>query len=151
MSIQEQVSEDLKAAMKAKDAAALRALRAIKTAFTLAQSAEGRDPNKPLEDSECLAALQKQAKQRKDSIDSFRKNNREDLATAEAEELAVIERYLPQSLSPQELEAAVRGLIQRLGVSGPAGLGPVMKAAKAELAGVADGEAISKVAKQLLG
>ena len=150
MSLKDTLSQDMKAAMKAKDQAALRALRAIKSAVLLAESAEGRDPQAPLTEEEELALLTKQAKQRRDSIEQFEKNNRTDLAQTEAEELEVIERYLPKQLTEEELETELNALVQSLGAGSMKDMGRVMGAASQKFAGRADGKVISQIVKRLL-
>lgn len=151
MSLKDTINQDIKTAMKAKDQAALRALRAIKSAILLAETEEGRDANAPLSPEEDLKILIKQAKQRKDSVDQFEKNGREDLALTEKEELEVIERYLPKQMSPAELTEKVREIVARVGASSMKDMGKVMGVASQELAGKADGKAISSVVKQILG
>ena len=151
MSLKDTLGQDMKAAMKAKDQAALRALRAIKSAILLAETAEGRDAGSPLSEEEELKLLTKQAKQRRDSIDQFKKNNREDLAQTEAEELEVIEKYLPQQLSESELAEELKAIIAGTGASSMKDMGKVMGAATKKFAGRADGKMISKIVRELLG
>lgn len=135
--------------MKAKDQVSLRALRAIKAAIIVAETAEGRGDS-PITDDEALKLLTKQAKQRRDSYDQYINNNREDLAQTEKEELEVIERYLPKSLSPEELEAEVKAVIAETGASSMKDMGKVMGIASKKLVGRADGKAISQIVRQLL-
>lgn len=149
MSLKETINNDIKDAMRAKEQNVLLALRAIKSAILLAETAEGRAQGTELTDAEAMQVLIKQAKQRKDSIDSFRKNNRIDLAEKEEIELAVIERYLPKQLSPEELETEIRAIIAEVGATSGKDLGKVMAATK-RLAGRADGKAISEKVKQIL-
>lgn len=136
--------------MKAKDQASLRALRAIKAAILLAETSEGRN-GAELTAEEELKLLTKQAKQRRDSYQQFADNNREDLASIEAAELTVIEQYLPKQLSPEELEATVKEIIAKTGATSMKDMGKVMGMASKQLAGKADGKAISILVKQLLG
>lgn len=150
MSLKQTIDQDIKAAMKAKDQGALRALRAIKSAILLAETAEGRAGG-PLTEAEELALLNKQAKQRRDSHAQYVANKREDLAAIEAEELTVIETYLPKQLTDGELEAALKKLIEETGASSMKDMGKVMGAATQALAGQADGKRISAMVKQLLG
>ncbi|MEL6591380.1 MAG: GatB/YqeY domain-containing protein [Bacteroidota bacterium] len=150
MSLKDTINQDIKGAMRAKDQAALRALRAVKSAIMLAETAEGRDPSSPLTEAEEMKILTKQAKQRKDSIESFVKNGREDLSAKEQEELDVIARYLPQPMSAEEIAAKVKEIVERVGASSMKDMGKVMGIASKELAGKADGKAISGVVKQLL-
>ncbi len=149
MSLEQTVNTDLKAAMLAKDEAALRSLRAIKSAILLAKTAEGAGGADLTEDAE-IKLLQKLVKQRKDSLEIFRQQNREDLATKEQEEISIIEKFLPKQMSPEELKAAVSDIIASVGASSPADMGKVMGAASKQLAGKADGKTISALVKELL-
>lgn len=148
MSLEITINADLKTAMLAKDEKSVRSLRAIKAAIIVAKTAEGGDGTVP--EAEELKLLQKLVKQRRDSIEIFQKQNRNDLADKELEEVAVIERYLPAQLSTEEIRNAVRGIIEKTGATGPADMGKVMGAASKELAGKADGKAIAAVVKELL-
>jgi len=148
MSLELNVNAAIKAAMLAKNEAELRALRAIKAAVLLAKTAEGGGAELTEDDETKL--LQKLAKQRKDSLEIFRKQNREDLAVKEEEELAVIEKYLPKQMDEAELRAAITEIIATTGASSPADMGKVMGVASKQLAGKADGKAISTLVKELL-
>ena len=148
MSLELNINAAIKAAMLAKSEAELRALRAIKAAILLAKTAEGGPGD--LTEADETKMLQKLAKQRKDSLDIFRQQNREDLAKKEEEELEVIERYLPKQLSEAELREAVARVIAETGASSPADMGKVMGAATKQLAGKADGKAISALVKEML-
>jgi uncharacterized protein YqeY len=148
MSLELNVNAAIKAAMLAKNEAELRALRAIKAAVLLAKTAEGGGAELTEDDETKL--LQKLAKQRKDSLEIFRKQNREDLAVKEEEELAVIEKYLPKQMEEAELRAAITEIIAATGASSPADMGKVMGVATKQLAGKADGKAISGLVKELL-
>ncbi|MGX5819968.1 GatB/YqeY domain-containing protein [Chitinophaga lutea] len=148
MSLEQNINGAIKTAMLAKAEAELRALRAIKAAVLLAKTSEGAPAELTEADEQKL--LQKLAKQRKDSIDIFRQQNRVDLAVKEEEELAVIERYLPKQLSEAELRTEVSAIIAAVGASSPADMGKVMGAATKQLAGKADGKAISAIVKELL-
>ena len=148
MSLEQTINAAMKTAMLAKAEAELRALRAIKAAVLVAKTAEGATGE--LTEADEQKMLQKLAKQRKDSIEIFRQQNRVDLAVKEEEELAVIERYLPKQLSEAELRAELSGIIAATGASGPADMGKVMGAATKQLAGKADGKAISALVKELL-
>jgi uncharacterized protein YqeY len=139
---------DLKTAMLAKDEGALRGLRAIKAAIILAKTSEGAGGELKEEDETKL--LQKLVKQRKDSLEIFQQQNRADLAKKEEEEIAVIEKFLPKQLDEEALKAALTKIIAETGASSPADIGKVMGAATKQLAGQADGKAISAAAKQLL-
>jgi len=147
MTLEERINADLKAAMKAKDAISLRGIRAIKAAILLAKTdGSGKELN---EESE-IKLLQKLIKQRKDSLEIYEKQNREDLAQTEKEEIGVIEKYLPEQLSPEELTLALQNIIQAVGATSIKDLGKVMGAATKELAGKADGKTISSLLKNLL-
>lgn len=150
MPLKETIDNNIKEAMKAKDQATLRALRAIKSAILLAETAEGHVQGTPLSGPEEMQLLMKQAKQRKDSIEQFKANGRNDLAVAEEEELIVIEKFLPKTLTATELEAEIKKIIADVGAKNPADMGKVMKAATPALAGRADGKAVSEAVKKLL-
>ncbi len=149
MTLKEQISEDIKQAMKSRDQGALRALRAIKSAILLAETASGAAAELSAEDE--MKLLTRQAKQRKDSIDQFRSNGRDDLAVGEEEELLVIERYLPKQMSEAEIRTEVQAIIQSVGASGPGDLGKVMGPASKAMAGKADGKIINQIVRELLG
>jgi uncharacterized protein YqeY len=140
--------EELKTAMKAKDEAALRTLRAIKAAIIIEKTSEGAAD--VISEATETKMLQKLAKQRRDSLDIFTKQNREDLASKEREELAIIEKFLPQQMTAEELTAALKAIIAEVGASSPADMGKVMGVASKQLAGKTDGKAISDTVKQLL-
>ena len=150
MSLKDEVNEKMKAAMRAKDQGALRGLRAIKSAILLAETAEGRDTGAPLTAEEEMNLLIKQVKQRKDSIATFEKNGREDLATTEKEELVAIEAFLPQQLSEEEITEKVKAIIAQTGAASMKDMGKVMGMANAQMKGVADGKTISVIVKSLL-
>ncbi len=148
MSLELRVMEELKTAMKAKDEAGLRTLRAIKAAIILEKTSEGAAD--VLTEATELKMLQKLAKQRRDSLEIFVKQNREDLAVKEREELAIIEKFLPQQMSAEELNAELKKIIESVGAKSPADMGKVMGVASKQLAGKTDGKAISEAVKQLL-
>ncbi|HQV54151.1 MAG: GatB/YqeY domain-containing protein [Chitinophagaceae bacterium] len=148
MSLEQKIMTDLKAAMIAKDEAALRSLRAVKAAILLAKTAEGAGGE--LKEDEEMKLLQKLVKQRKDSLEIFQQQNRADLAKKEEEEIAVIEKFLPKQLSAEEVKAAIEKIITAVGATSPADMGKVMGAATKELAGKADGKTISGLVKELL-
>ncbi len=143
----EQINKDLIEAMKAKDEARLRAIRAIKSAFLLAGTETG---SKDITDEIAMKAMQKMAKQRKDSIDIFLKENRQDLAQKEQEELAVIQSYLPKELSKEEILAALKPIVEQSGASSMKEIGKVMPLAMKAMAGKADGKAINEALRELL-
>jgi uncharacterized protein YqeY len=148
MSLEQNIMTELKAAMIAKNEGALRSLRAIKAAILLAKTSEGSKGDLTEDDETKL--LQKLVKQRRDSLEIFLQQNRPDLAEKEKEELDVIEKFLPKQLSPEELKAEVEAIIASTGASSPADMGKVMGAATKQLAGKADGKAISALVKELL-
>lgn len=148
MSLEQKINEGIKAAMLAKNEPELRGLRAIKAAVLLARTAEGGKGDLTPADESRL--LQKLVKQRKDSLEIFRQQRREDLAKKEEEEIAVIERFLPEQMGEKELKEVLQQIIAETGASSPADLGKVMGAATKQLAGKADGKAISAMVKELL-
>ena len=142
---------ELKTAMLAKDEKALRSLRAIKAAILLAKTSEGAPASRgELKEEDEIKLLQKLVKQRKDSLEIYQQQNRADLAQKEQEEIAVIEKFLPQQLSADELRAEVSAIINEVGASSPADMGKVMGPATKRLAGKADGKTISALVKELL-
>ncbi|HQE13384.1 MAG TPA: GatB/YqeY domain-containing protein [Flavipsychrobacter sp.] len=147
MSLEAKVMEQLKDAMRAKDEAALRALRAIKAAI-LIEKTSGRGTE--MTEADETKMLQKLAKQRKDSLEIFTQQNREDLAIKEQEELAIIEKFLPQQMSVEELTAVLKEIMATVGATSPADMGKVMGLATKQLAGKAEGKLISETVKQLL-
>jgi uncharacterized protein YqeY len=148
MSLETKVMEDLKNAMRAKDEAALRTLRGIKAAILIEKTSEGASD--VISEATESKILQKMAKQRRDSLEIFEKQNREDLAAKEREELAIIEKFLPKQMSTDELHAEIKTIIEQTGAKSPTDMGKVMGVASKQLAGKADGKAISETVKQLL-
>lgn len=148
MSLEQKIMTELKAAMIAKDEAALRSLRAVKAAILLAKTAEGAGGE--LKEDEEMKLLQKLVKQRKDSLEIFQQQSRADLAKKEEEEIAVIEKFLPKQLSAEEVKVEVEKIIASVGATSPADMGKVMGAATKQLAGKADGKTISALVKELL-
>lgn len=147
MTLEERIMEDLKEAMRNKDEATKRGIRAIKAAILLAKT-DGT--GLPVEGDREIKLLQKLVKTRKDSLEIYEQQGREDLAAVEREEIAVIEKYLPQQLGEAELEALLKDIIAKVGATGPQDMGKVMGAATKELAGRADGKLVSMKVKQLL-
>ena len=148
MTLFDQISNDIIAAMKAKEKERLSALRNIKKIFIEAKTAPGA--NDTLTDDAALKLLQKLAKQGRDSATLYQSQNRADLAEAELVQVAVIEGYLPKALTPEEIEEAVRTIIAETGAQTMKEMGRVMGEANKRLAGRADGKAISEVVKRLL-
>jgi uncharacterized protein YqeY len=148
MSLEQKIMTELKAAMLAKDEAALRSLREVKAAILLAKTSEGASGEMKEEDE--VKLLQKLVKQRKDSLEIFQQQNRADLAKKEEEEIAIISKFLPQQMSAEEVKAELVKIIAAVGATSPADMGKVMGAATKQLAGKADGKTISTLVKELL-
>jgi uncharacterized protein YqeY len=148
MSLQTQIMDKMKAAMKAKDTVALQALRAVKSAFLLAKTATG--VQKDITEDQEIKIIQKQVKQRKDSAAIFIQQNRQDLADPELAEIAVLEQFLPKALSEEAVEVVVLATINNLGASGMKDMGKVMSAVSEELSGTADGKVIATLVKKNL-
>ena len=148
MDLFEQVSNDIKEAMKARDKVRLMTLRNIKKVFLEAKTAPGA--NDTLDDAVALKILAKLAKQGRDTAALYHEQNRPDLAEEEEAQAKVIEEYLPKALTPEELEAEVKAIIAQVGATSAKDMGKVMGVASKQLAGRADGRAISTLVKQLL-
>ena len=149
MTLKQQIDSDIKEAMKAKDQDRLRALRAIKSLILLEETKEGAGPDGLTPDAE-TKLLTKAVKQRKDSADIYRQQNRADLLATEEAEIAVIEKFLPQQLTEDELKAKLTEIMARVGASVPSDMGKVMGVATKELSGLAEGKVVSAMVKQLL-
>jgi len=148
MTTTEQLNNDIKNAMLAKDAVKLAALRAIKSAVLLAQtSGKGTE----ISDDDFAAIINKMVKQRQDSIDVYETQGRADLADEEKAQLEVVKAYLPPQMSDEDLETVVAGIVAKLGASAPSDFGKVMGASSKELAGKADNKKVSEIIKRLLG
>lgn len=148
MALFEQVSKDIMQAMKDRDEVKKEALRGIKKEFIEAKTAKGSDGE--LSDDVAIKILQKMVKQRKESAEIYIQQNRKELADAELAEAAVIEQYLPKQMSDEELTAAIKEIIAQTGVTSAKEMGKVMGVASKQLAGKADGKAISEKVKSLL-
>lgn len=148
MTIFEQVNEDLKGAMKAKDKVKLQVLRNVKKSFLEAKTAPGA--NNELTDEAALKIIQKLSKQGKDSAKIYQEGNRDDLAQEELVQVEVLEGYLPKQLTPEELELRVKSIIEKVGANSMKDMGKVMGIASKELAGIADGKDIATKVKELL-
>jgi len=147
MSLEEKINADLKTAMKEKNQVALRGIRAIKNALLLAKTdGTGSEITEEVE----IKMLQKLIKQRKESLDIYLKQNREDLAKVEQEEIIIIEKYLPTQLSAEEITPIIEEIIEMTGAEGMKDMGKVMGKASNRLAGQADGKTISNIVKKLL-
>jgi uncharacterized protein YqeY len=148
MSLETQVMDQMKDAMKSKNEPLLRGLRAIKAEIIKAKTEPGANGaiNADIE----IKLLQKLVKSRKDSLEIYQTQNRPDLAAKELEEIAVIEKFLPAQMSEEDVKAAVQAIVTELGAAGPQDLGKVMGVATKKLAGQADGKVISAMAKAIL-
>jgi uncharacterized protein len=148
MTLNDKVSADITAAMKARDAARLSALRMLKAAVMNKSVEKGRD----LEDAEVLQVVSSLVKQRRDSIEQFSKAGRTDLVEKETGEIAVLQGYLPPAAAPEEIDAAVAAAIAQTGATSPKDMGKVMKAVMPMLAGKnADGKAVNEAVRRKLG
>lgn len=147
MSVQQEVINKMKEAMKSKDTVALTALRALKSAFMLAKTETGAGE---LSNDQELKIIQKQVKQRKDSAEVFISQNRQDLADPELAEAKVLEQFLPEALSEEEIAKVVISVIEETNAEGMKDMGKVMGVVSKKLAGQADGKTISTIVKQKL-
>jgi uncharacterized protein YqeY len=148
MSLQKQIMEELKTAMKSKDILALQALRAVKSAFLLAKTETGAGDD--LTEDQEMKIIQKQVKQRKDSAAIFIEQGRQDLADPELAEIAVLEKFLPEALSEEAIEKVVLETIAKTGAEGMKDMGKVMGMVSKQLAGQADGKTISGIVRKNL-
>ena len=146
MSLKDQITEDMKTAMRAKDSERLGTIRLLLSAIKQKEV----DERVVVDDVAVIAIVDKLIKQRKDSIEAFQKAERKDLADKEAAELAVLQAYLPQRLTADEVTAAVKAIVASLGATGPGDMGKVMGAVKAQLAGKADMGQVSAAVKAAL-
>jgi uncharacterized protein YqeY len=150
-SLLEQITEDLKSAMRAKDKVRLRTLRSLRAAITnkeidKRQEGEGGE----LDEQEQMALVRKQVKQRKDSIEQYERAGRDDLVEKEQAEIEVLEYYLPQPLTDEELEEKISAIIDDVGAETMADMGPVMGRAMSELRGRADGSRVQQIVREML-
>ncbi|PYL55025.1 MAG: glutamyl-tRNA amidotransferase [Verrucomicrobia bacterium] len=151
MNLSDRVDSDLKTAMREKNAVKLGVLRMLKAALTNA-TIEKSGADSELTDAEAIQVIRKQVKQRQDSIESFEKGGRADLAAKEKDELSILQSYLPQGMSADEISKVVRETIAEVGATSKAQMGAVMKALQAKVAGRADGKTLSaEVQRQLSG
>ena len=148
MSLETQITQVLKEAMKAKDTLALESLRAIKAAILLAKTESGSVENLTEEDE--IKLLQRLVKQRKESAELYQKQGREDLATPELSQAEIIAKFLPEQLREEKVEEFIRNIISKIGASGIKDMGKVMGEATKELAGKADGKLIASIVKKVL-
>lgn len=150
MSIQQQINDGIKDAMKAKDQVTLTALRGLKSALTLLAVEKDLGPQGELPTADILAVVRKQIKQRQDSVEAFRSGGRPELAAKEEAEMAVLQKFLPQAMSADEVEQLVTQVIQELGATSKKEMGAVMKLATERAAGRADGKALSQAVNKKL-
>ena len=148
MSLEKQIMDEMKAAMKSKDSVALQALRAVKSAFLLAKTASGSGDG--LTPEQEIKIIQKQVKQRKDSSAIFIQQGRQDLAEPELAEAAILEKFLPEALSEEAIAKVVVSAIEKIGASGMKDMGKVMGIVSKQLAGQADGKTISGIVRTYL-
>jgi hypothetical protein len=147
MSLKAQIDADIKQAMLAKEKETLNALRAIKSLILLEET---KGTSKDLDAATEMAVLTRAAKQRRESAELFHQQNRADLAEVEEQQLTIIERYLPKQLTAEELEKAIKAIIEQVGAKALSDLGKVMGVASKEFAGKADGKVVSETVKRLL-
>ncbi len=146
MSLNQKIAEDLKEAMRAKDSVRLSCLRMLKTALKNLQVEKGRE----LSDEEVQSVISSLIRKGKEAAKEFRNGNREDLVVKEEKEIEIFYEYLPQQLTPEQIETTLRGIISELSAESPKDMGNVMKAAMAKLAGRAQGKEVNEIARRLL-
>lgn len=145
MTIQEQIKDEMKDAMKAKDQIKLTVTRSLIASFVNEMVAKGKTPQEPINDEDALKVITKAAKQRKDSIEQFEKGGRPELAESEKLELAILEKYLPTLMSEDEVKSVVLAKIKELSIVDKKDMGKLMSAIMQELKGKADGGLVKKV------
>lgn len=148
--IHQSLKEELKDAMRAKDAVRLTVVRGLLTGFTNELITKGKKPHEELPDEEALAVIKRQVKQRKDSIEQFRAGGREDLVESESAELALLEKYLPETMGLEQIREKALAKKSELGLSEKKDAGMLMKALMQDLKGQADGSDVKKVVDELL-
>ena len=146
MALREKLDEDLKSAMRAKDSLRMNTVRALKSAIKYREI----ELMKPLDDAGILGVVATEIKRRRDSVEQYRAGNRADLADKEEAEIKLLQEFLPQQLTREEVEAKVAEAITRVGAQGPKDMGAVMKALLPEVQGRADGKVVSELVKQRL-
>ncbi len=146
MALRERLDEDLKSAMRAKDSLRMNTVRGLKSAIKYREI----ELMKPLDDAGILGVVASEIKRRRDSVEQYRAGNRPDLAEKEEAEIRILQDFLPQQLSPAEIEAKVAEVIARVGAKGPKDMGAVMKALLPEVQGRADGKVVSELVKRSL-
>lgn len=150
MSLKEKILDDLKSSMKAKESDKTRVLRSIKAKILEKEISERKEGHSTLKDDQIVEVLMKAAKQRKESIDQFHEGGREDLVEKEEMELGVIEKYLPEMMSENEIRNAVKDQINQVGATSMADMGKIMGALMGKLKGKAEGSIISRIVKEEL-
>lgn len=150
MSLQEQINNEIKEAMKAGEKLRLSVLRDMKSAFTKALTEKGRTPRDELTDEEAVGVIKRLAKQRRESIEQYKKGGRNELADYEEQELAILEEYLPEQLSEEEIRDIVKEKMNELDVEDKSGMGKLMGAVMAEVGHRADGNVVKAVVDELL-
>lgn len=151
MALHQEIKDSLKESLKAKDQVRLRTVRSMLTAFTNESVAIGKTPQDMLEDEKVLEVIKRLAKQRKESIVQYEAANRPELAEPEKEELVVLESYLPQMMSQEELEPIVKAKLEELGVTDKSQMGKAIGTLMQELKGKADGGDVKAVVEKILG
>jgi uncharacterized protein YqeY len=146
MALREKLDEDLKSAMRAKDSLRMNTVRALKSAVKYREI----ELMKPLDDAGILGVMATEIKRRRDSVEQYRAGNRPDLADKEEAEIKIFMEFLPQQLTPEEVEAKVAEVIARVGAKGPKDMGAVMKALLPDVQGRADGKVVSELVKRRL-
>jgi uncharacterized protein YqeY len=146
MALREKLDEDLKSAMRAKDSLRMNTVRALKSAIKYREI----ELMKPLDDAGILGVMATEIKRRRDSVEQYRAGNRADLADKEEAEIKILQEFLPQQLTQEEVEAKVAEVVARVGAQGPKDMGAVMKALLPEVQGRADGKVVSELVKQRL-
>jgi uncharacterized protein YqeY len=146
MALRERLDEDLKSAMRAKDSLRMNTVRALKSAVKYREI----ELMKPLDDAGILGVMATEIKRRRDSVEQYRAGNRADLADKEEAEIKILQEFLPQQLTPEEVEAKVAEVVARVGAQGPKDMGAVMKALLPEVQGRADGKVVSELVKRRL-
>lgn len=147
MTLTERINQDIKTAMKAKDKDSLKVLRMLKAAL----QKEALEQPEPLSQDQEITIISRELKQRRDSLAEFEKAGREDLVSATQDEIVIVQKYLPEQLSPEALEAKVREIMAQVGATSKADFGKVMGLAVSSLKGQAEGKAINETVKRLLG
>ena len=151
MTIQEKIKEDMKQAMRDKDQVTLSVTRGLVSAFTNELVASGKTPQTPIDDEAALAVITRASKQRKDSIEQFEKGGRPELAEGEKAELAILDTYLPELMSEDEVKKIVEAKKAELGITDKSQMGQFMGAVMSELKGKADGSVVKKAVDEALG